>query len=69
VWFDKALKKNLSQELSIPFCFHILAQLVNIMACIILHELFHLSKKTREALRDALADSESFLEQSTICLY
>jgi len=38
-----------------------LAQLANIPARITIHELLHLSKETREALRDALAYSESFL--------
>jgi len=38
-----------------------LAQLTNIPAHITIHELLRLSKETREALRDALANSESFL--------
>ena len=63
VWFDMTLKKNSSQGLNTPFHFDILAQLANIPAHITLHELLHFSKKTREALRDALADSESFLMQ------
>ena len=44
-----------------PFRFDILAQLANIPTRITIHELFRLSKETREALRDALANSESFL--------
>jgi len=44
-----------------PFRFDILAQLANIPARITIHELLRLSKQTREALRDALANSESFL--------
>ena len=44
-----------------PFHFDILAQLANIPARITIHELLRLSKETREALRDALANSESFL--------
>jgi len=60
---DKSLKKNPSKGLNAPFHFDILAQLANIPARITLHELLRLSKKTREALRDALADSESFLTQ------
>ena len=44
-----------------PFRFDILAQLANIPARITIHELLRLSKETREALRDALANSESFL--------
>jgi len=38
-------------------------QLANIPAHITLHELLRLSKETREALRDALADSESFMKE------
>ena len=44
-----------------PFRFDILAQLANIPARITIHKLLRLSKQTREALRDALANSESFL--------
>ena len=40
-----------------------LAQLTYTPARITLHELLRLSKETREALRDALAASESFLSQ------
>jgi len=60
---DKALKNNPSQGLNTPFRFDILAQLANILARITLHELLHFSKKTKEALRDALVDSMSFLTQ------
>jgi len=38
-----------------------LAELTNIPAHITIHELLRLSKETREALRDAMANSESFL--------
>jgi len=55
------LKKTSGPELDAPFCFDILAQLANIPARITIHELLCLSKETREALRDALANSESFL--------
>ena len=44
-----------------PFRFDILAQLANIPARITIHELLCLSKETREVLKDALANSESFL--------
>jgi len=44
-----------------PFRFDILAQLANIPARITINELLRLSKETRETLRDALANSESFL--------
>jgi len=63
IQFDELLKKNPSWGLNAPFRFDILAQLANILARITLHELLHLSKKMKEALRDALADSESFLTQ------
>ena len=64
--FNESLKKNPSRGLNTPFRFDILAQLANIPARITLLELLRLSKKTREALRDALADSESFLMQVPI---
>ena len=44
-----------------PFRFDILAQLANIPARITIHELLRLLKERREALRNALANSESFL--------
>jgi len=59
--FDHVLKKPLGPGLNMPFRFDILAQLANIPACITIHELLRLSKETREALRDILANSESFL--------
>ena len=61
VRFDHVLKKPLGPGLNIPFRFDILAQLANIPARITIHELLRLSKETREVLRDALANSESFL--------
>ena len=61
VWFDHVLKKPSGQGLGTPFRFDILAQLANIPARITIHELLRLSKETREALRDALANLESFL--------
>ena len=59
--FDHVLKKPSGPGLNMPFRFDILAQLANIPARITIHELLRLSKETREALRDALANSESFL--------
>jgi len=59
--FDESLKKNPSRGLNAPFRFNILAQQANIPPHIILHELLRLSKEMREALRDALTDSESSL--------
>jgi len=61
VRFDHILKKPSGLGLNLPFRFNILAQLANIPARITIHELLRLSKETREALRDALANSESFL--------
>jgi len=61
IWFDHVLKKPSGPGLNMPFRFDILAHLANIPAHITIHELLHLSKETREALRDALANSESFL--------
>ena len=61
VWFDHVLKRTSGLGLDAPFRFDILAQLANIPAQITIHELLRLLKETREALRDALADLESFL--------
>jgi len=61
IWFDRVLEKPSGPGLNVPFRFDILAQLANIPACITIHELLRLSKEIREALRDALANSESFL--------
>jgi len=55
------LKKTSGLKLDAPFRFDILAQLANILAQITIHKLLFLLKETREALRDALANSESFL--------
>jgi len=49
--------------LSTPFCFDVMAQLANIPAWITLYELLRLSKSTRNALREALADAEVFVTQ------
>ena len=46
---------------SAPYRFDVLAQLANIPARITLYELLRLSKSTREALREALADAEVFM--------
>jgi len=46
---------------STPFCFDTLAQLANVPARITLYELMRLSKSTRDALREALADAEVFV--------
>ena len=46
-----------------PFGFNVLAQLANIPVKITLYELLRLSKSTREALKEALTDSEAFIAQ------
>jgi len=61
VRFDKSLKKDPSKGLNAPFCFDILVQLANILAHMTLYELLRLSKETREAFRDALTGSKTFL--------
>ena len=63
VRFDKSSKNDPSKGLNAPFHLDILAQLANISARITLHELLRLSIEIRDTLRDALADSESFLTQ------
>ena len=44
-----------------PYRFDVLAQLANIPARITLYELLRLSKSTKEALKEALADVEVFM--------
>ena len=61
VRFDRVLKRPSGPGLDVPFHFDILAQLANIPTQITIHELLCLSKETKDALRDALANSESFL--------
>ena len=46
-----------------PFRFDVLAQLANIPTWITLYKILRLFKSTREALREALADSKIFLAQ------
>ena len=58
--YSKALPKDKTEGTSAPYCFDVLAQLANIPARITLYELLRLSKSTREALREALADAEVF---------
>ena len=58
VWFDPVLKKTSGPGRDTPFHFDILTQLANILARITIHELLRLSKETREALRDELANSK-----------
>ena len=55
--------RNNAEESPTPYHFDVLAQLANIPARITLYELLRLSKSTREALREALADAEVFMAQ------
>jgi len=59
--YAKALPKDKVEGSSAPYCFDVLAQLANISIRITLYELLRLSKSTREALREALADAEAFM--------
>jgi len=59
--YAKALLKDKAEGSSAPYCFDVLAQLANFKARITLYELLRLSKSTREALREDLADAEVFM--------
>ena len=48
---------------STPFRFDVIAQLTNISTRITLYELLRLSKSTRDALREALANAEIIMTQ------
>ena len=61
--FSKALPKDIAEGSTTPYRFDVLAQLANIPARITLYELLRLSKSTREALRESLADAEVFMAQ------
>src|SRR4051812_44485274 len=66
VRYNRPLNKGKAVEVSQPFRFDIINQLANIPARITLYELLKLSKSTREALREALADVEVFVTQHPI---
>src|SRR3954466_14775933 len=66
VRYNRPLNKGKAIEVSQPFRFNIINQLANIPARITLYELLKLSKSTREALREALADAEVFVTQLPI---
>src|SRR3954463_6810811 len=66
VRYNRPLNKGKAVEVSQPFRFDIINQLANIPARITLYELLKLSKSTREALREALADAEVFVTQLPI---
>jgi len=59
--YSKALPKDKAEGSFAPYCFDVIAQLANIPARITLYELLRLSKSTREALGEALADAEVFM--------
>jgi len=61
--YSKALPKDKAEGTSAPYRFDVLSQLANIPARITLYELLRLSKSTRKALREALADVEIFMTQ------
>lgn len=48
------LRMKVTEDLTAPFKFDIKAQLMNILACITMHELLCLSKEARDALREVL---------------
>src|SRR4051812_9846204 len=66
VRYNRPLNKGKAVEVSQPFRFDIINQLANIPTRITLYELLKLSKSTREALREALADAEVFITQLPI---
>jgi len=59
--YAKTLPKDKAEGSSAPYRFNVLAQLANIPVRITLYELLRLSKLTKEALREALADVEAFM--------
>jgi len=61
--YCKALLKDKAKESSALYRFDVLTQLANIPVRITFYELLRLSKSTREALREALADAEVFMAQ------
>src|SRR3954466_1751952 len=63
VRYNRPLNKGKTVEVSQPFRFDIINQLANILARITLYEHLRLSKSTREALREVLADAEVFVTQ------
>src|SRR3954469_2159916 len=63
VRYNRPLNKRKAIEVFQPFCFDIINQLANIPVRITLYELLRLSKSTKKALREALADAGVFVTQ------
>ena len=61
--FSKALLKDNAEGSTTPYRFDVLAQLANIPTRVTLYELLNLSKSTREAFSEALANAEVFMIQ------
>jgi len=59
--YAKALSKDKAEGSSRPYHFDIFVELANIPARITLYDLLRLSKSTRKALREVLADAEVFM--------
>ena len=59
--YAKVLSKDKVEGSSRPYHFDVLAQLANIPVRITLYELLTLSKSTRKALKEVLADAEAFM--------
>ena len=64
--FSRVLSKDIAEGSAVPYCFDVLTQLANIPARITLYELLRLSKSTREALQETLANAEVFVTQVPI---
>ena len=64
--FSKVLSKDIAEGSTTPYRFDVLAQLANIPARITLYELLRVSKSTREALQEVLANAEVFMTQVPI---
>ena len=61
--YAKALPKDKAEGFSRPYHFDVWTQLANIPAKITLYEFLRMSKSTREALREDLADAEVFMDR------
>jgi len=64
--FFRVLSKDIAEGSTTTYRFDVLAQLANIPARITLYELLRVSKSTREALQEVLANAEVFMTQVPI---